>query len=125
VLRPIAIWILAILLGMLFVLVGFSKLAGPSGTVWAARLSHWGYPAASRYAIGGIETLAGLGLLVPSIRRSAAITLIILMTGALITHLMHAEFIRLLPPLILGGLAYVLYAWQPRNIRRRHVHGEP
>src|ERR1700740_1533105 len=44
-------------------LAGFSKLAGPSGTDWAVRLSHWGYPAASRYAIGGIEILAGLGLL--------------------------------------------------------------
>jgi hypothetical protein len=61
-LRVTAIWIMAVIIGLLFVLVGWSKLAGPSGTDWAVRLSRWGYPAASRYGIGGTEILAGLGL---------------------------------------------------------------
>jgi uncharacterized membrane protein YphA (DoxX/SURF4 family) len=78
------------------------------------RLSHWGYPAASRYAIGGIEILAGLGLLVPPLRRYAAIALMFVMAGALVTHLIHGEFARLLPPLILGGLSYGLYYQRPR-----------
>ncbi len=112
-LRAIAIWTAAVLVGLLFVLVGFSKLAGPPGTDWAARLSHWGYPAASRYVIGGIEILAGVGLLVPSLRRSAAVTLMVVMAGALVTHLIHGEFVRLLPPLTLGVLSYGLYWWQP------------
>jgi len=68
VLRTAAIWTIAVVIGLLFVLVGWAKLAGPSGIGWAVRLSHWGYPAASRYAIGGIEILAGLGLLVPPLR---------------------------------------------------------
>jgi putative oxidoreductase len=105
---------MAILLGLFFALVGWSKVAGPSGTDWALRLSHWGYPAGSRYVIGGVEILAGLALLVPSLRRAAAITLMVVMAGALGTHLIHAEFVRVLPPLILGGLSYGLYSWQPR-----------
>lgn len=105
---------MAILIGLFFVLAGFSKLAGPSTTDWAVRLSHWGYPAASRYVIGGIEILAGLGLLVPPLRRSAAVTLMVVMAGALLTHLLHGEFVRVLPPLILGGLSYGLYSWQFR-----------
>ena len=113
-LRTAAIWTIAVVIGLLFVLVGWAKLAGPSGIGWAVRLSHWGYPAASRYAIGGIEILAGLGLLVPPLRRSAAITLMVVMVGALVTHLIHGEFVRLLPPLILGGLLCGLYSWQPR-----------
>ena len=113
-LRTIAIWTIAVVIALLFVLVGFSKLAGPSGANWAARLSHWGYPGASRYAIGGIEILAGVGLLVPSLRRSAAVTLMVVMGGALVTHLIHGEFIRLLSPLILGGFCYGLYSWRPR-----------
>lgn len=113
-LRTAAIWALAVVIGLLFMLVGLSKLAGPSGTAWAVRLSHWGYPAGSRYAIGGVEILAGLGLLVPSLRRSAAVTLMVVMAGALVTHLIHGEFVRLLSPLIFGGLCYGLYSWQPR-----------
>lgn len=113
-LRLIAMWTLAAVTGLFFVLAGFSKLAGPSAAAWALRLAHWGYPAASRYAIGGIEILGGLGLLVPPLRRLAAVGLIFVMVGALLTHLLHAEYLRVLPPLILGGLSYALYSWQPR-----------
>jgi putative oxidoreductase len=106
-------WTVAVVMGLLFVVVGWSKMAGASGINWAARLSQWGYPGASRYAIGGIEILAGLGLLVPPLRRWAAIALMVVMAGALVTHLIHGEFVRLLSPLILGGLTYGLYSWQP------------
>ena len=109
-----AVWTLAIVIGLFFVLVGFSKLAGASGIDWAVRLSHWGFPAASRFAIGGIEILAGLGLLVPPLRRSAAIALMVVMSGALLTHLLHREFARILLPLILCGFSFGLYLWQPR-----------
>lgn len=117
-LRTAAIWTVAVVIGLLFVLIGLSKMAGPSGINWAVRLSQWGYPAASRYAIGGIEILAGLGLIVPPLRRSAAIALMVVMAGALGTHLIHGEFVRLLPPLILGGLSYGLYSWHPRAFQK-------
>jgi hypothetical protein len=55
-----------------------------------------------------------LGLLVPPLRPSAAITLMVVMAGALLTHLLHGEFVRILPPLILGGFSFGLYSWQPR-----------
>lgn len=113
-----AVWTLAVIIGLFFVLAGFSKVAGPLGTDWAVRLSHWGYPAASRYAIGGIEILAGLGLLLPALKRLAAVTLMVVMAGALLTHLLHSEFVRVLPPLILGGLSFGLYSWQPRASQR-------
>ena len=111
--RRTAVWTVAIVMGLFFVLVGLSKLAGPSATHWALRLSRWGYPPASRYVIGGIETLAGLGLLLPLPRRFAAVALIVVMVGAFVTHLVHGEFVHLLPPLILAGLSYGLYTWQP------------
>ena len=117
-LRLVAVWTLAVIIGLFFVLAGFSKLAGPPGTDWAVRLSHWGYPAGSRYAIGGIEILAGLGMLVPPLKRWAAVTLMVVMAGALLTHLLHGEFVRVLPPLILGGLSFALYLWQPRASRK-------
>lgn len=112
-LRQTAIWTVAIVMGLFFVLVGLSKLAGPSATHWALRLSRWGYPPASRYVIGGIEISAGLGLLLPFVRRLAAVGLIVVMVGAFVTHLVHGEFVHLLPPLILAGVSCGLYSWQP------------
>lgn len=113
-LRTSAIWTLAIVVGLFFVLIGFSKVAGPSGPSWAIRLSHWGYPTGSRYAIGGVEILSGLGLLMPPLRRWAAILLGVVMVGAFATHLLHGEFPRLIPPFVLGGLLY-LFAWGSRG----------
>src|ERR1700751_197041 len=112
--RLVAVWTLAVVIGLFFVLAGFSKLAGPSGTDWAVRLSHWGYPAASRYAIGGIEILADLDCSLPPLKRLAAAFLMGGMAGGLLSHLLHGELVRVLPPLILGGLSFVLYSWQPR-----------
>jgi hypothetical protein len=36
------------------------------------------------------------------------------MIGALGTHAANAEFPRLIPPLVLGGLALLLYSARPR-----------
>src|SRR5689334_14768839 len=113
-----AVWTVTILLAMVFVLVGSSKLAGPSALRWGERLAHWGYPAASRYVIGALETLAGVGLLIPKLRRSAAATLVAMMIGAMCTHLVNAEYARLIPPFVLAALALVLMFDRPRTKSR-------
>ena len=111
--RP-AVWTCAIFLAVAFVFVGISKLAGMSAVRWAERFAHWGYPAYAQYVIGVFEVLGGLGVLIPSWRRAAAMILVALMIGALCTHAVHGEFPRLVPPLILGGLAALLYSSRPR-----------
>ena len=109
-----AVWACAILLAMAFVLVGGSKFEGPSAMRWTGRFAHWGYPANSQYVIGVLEVLGGLGVLIPRWRRAAAATLVALMIGALGTHAVNAEFPRLIPPLVLGGLAFLMYLARPR-----------
>jgi len=108
------VWTCAIVLAVAFVLVGTSKMAGPSALRWAERLAHWGYPAGAGYVIGGLEILGGLGVLIPRARRVASATLMALMIGALCTHAVQREFPRLIPPLVLGGLAGLLYSSRPR-----------
>jgi putative oxidoreductase len=108
-----AVWTCAIFLAMAFVGVGISKLEGPSAVRWTERFAHWGYPANARHVIGVLEILGGLGVLIPRWRRAAAVILGVLMTGALCTHAVHAEFPRLIPPLVLGGLAFLLYSSRP------------
>ena len=106
--RP-AIWALAILLMVVFVLVGTSKLAGPSATRWSERFVHWGYPAGAAGLIGVLEIVSGLAVLLPKTRRPAAAMMVGLMLGALATHLVHGEFLRLIPPFVLGGFAFLVY----------------
>ena len=105
--RSVALWVNAILLALLFVLVGWSKVQGPSANVWAVRFSHWGYPPVARYAVAGIEIVGGLGLLLPRSRALAASAIVLVMVGAFLTHLWHGEWVRLIPTCILAGLASV------------------
>ena len=104
------VWACAIFLAAAFVFSGFSKLEGPSAIRWSERFVHWGYPANARYVVGVLEILGGLGVLIPKWRHAAAAVLVALMIGALGTHAVHAEFQRLIPPLVLGGLAFLLYS---------------
>lgn len=76
---------------------------------WTERFVHWGYPANAQYVVGVLEILGGLGVLIPPSRRAASLILGVLMAGALCTHVVHAEFPRVIPPLVLGGLAFLTY----------------
>jgi putative oxidoreductase len=117
-----AVWACAIFLALAFILVGMSKLEGASATRWTERLAQWGYPANAQYLIGLFEIIGGLGVLIPRWRRAAAAILVALMIGALCTHAVQGEFSRLIPPLVLGGLALLLYSsrLRPGGEQTRH-----
>ena len=102
--KKFATWSSAIFLAIVFVYTGSSKLVGPSAKGWDARFVRWGYPSGVAAVIGVLEILGGVGLLVPRIRRYAAMVIIAVMIGALATHLVHGEFLRMIPPVVLGGL---------------------
>ena len=108
------VWACAVVLAAVFAFAGFLKLQGPSAIRWGERFVEWGYPANAHYVVGVLEVLCGLGVLIPKWRRPAAATLVVLMIGALGTHAVHGEFPRLIPPLILGGLACLVYLARPR-----------
>ena len=114
-------WVLSVVLGLLFLLIGWSKFAMSSAQHWQERFAHWGYPRGSQYLVGIIEMAAGVGLLIPRSRRVAAAMLMIVMIGAAFTHLIHAEFQRVIPSALLGAAAFLLYAG---TIRRGDRNGE-
>ena len=119
-----AVWTCATFLAVAFVFVGFSKLAGSSAIRWNERFVNWGYPANAQYVVGVLEIVGGLGVLIPKWRQAAAAILVALMAGALGTHAVHAEFPRLIPPLVLGGLAALMYAARLRPTREHTPHRE-
>ena len=113
--RP-AMWALVILLMVVFVLIGSFKLMGPSATRWTEKFVRWGYPAGAAGLIGILEIVSGLAVLIPKVRRAAAAMIIGLMIGALATHLVHGELARVIPPLVLGGLALLVYILSLRQV---------
>ena len=85
-----------------------TKLAGPSASG----------------LIGSLEILGGIVLLIPRCRRAAAALLVAVMIGALFTHAVHGEHPRLIPPLVLGGLAFLLFSSRLRAGGERTPHRE-
>ncbi|MGH3778709.1 MAG: DoxX family protein [Pseudonocardiaceae bacterium] len=107
----IALWIVQILLAVLFAFAGFSKLAGIQpevvGTFTKIGLGQW-----FRYLTGALELAGAIGLLIPRLCGLAALGLVGVMAGAVVTHL------TVLPPVALAlgpavlGVVLGLIAWR-------------
>ncbi len=83
--RLITLWTLSGLVALAFAFVGGGKLAGTAQMVELfdkVGLGQW-----FRYLTGLLEVAGGIGLLIPRYAFYAAILLVIVMIGAIITHL--------------------------------------
>jgi putative oxidoreductase len=111
----IAIWVCQAALAAMFIYAGAAKFGKP---VWARMFARWGYPDHFYLVIGVIEVAAGVGLLVPRLAAFSALTLVAVMAGAGMTHLVHGEVQRLtqiaVMSLLLGIVAYV--RWRPLRV---------
>ncbi len=114
----IALWIIAGLLAVAFLASGAMKLSQPKeklaalGMGWVEDSS-----AGTVKAIGILEVLAAVGLILPAaldiapvLVPLAAVGLVLLMAGAIITHLRRHEARVIASPIALLALA-VLVAW--------------
>src|SRR5712692_2054871 len=88
-LKIIPLWIVHVLLALAFLKAGSSKLTPSS--VWAEMFRQWGYPDHFYVAIGVIEVVGAVGLLIPKVAGSSASVLVGVMAGALWTHLRDGE----------------------------------
>jgi len=83
-LRPIATWILQLLLGVVFVLTGVGKFQQWDG--WMSRFEMWGYAAWFLGLIAVLEAVGGLLVLLPRTAAYGAILIGVIMLGAAYTH---------------------------------------
>jgi uncharacterized membrane protein YphA (DoxX/SURF4 family) len=115
----VVLWIIAGLLAAAFLAAGAMKIAQPkeklaaSGMGWVDDFS----PNAIK-AIGALEVLAAIGLVLPPVldiapvlAPLAALGLVLLMVGATITHARRGETQMIVVNLVLGVLAAVV-AWE-------------
>ncbi|MBT2534513.1 DoxX family protein [Arthrobacter sp. ISL-48] len=102
---------LTILLVACFAILGLAKVVGAAGM--PARAAHVGFSSTAYKRIGALELLATLGLLLglvePWIGVSAAIGLVLLMTGAGITHFRRGDGPREITPAAVMTAALVSY----------------
>jgi uncharacterized membrane protein len=114
----IALWITAGLLAVAFVAGGALKLLQPKEKLARSGMGFTeDFSAATVKTIGTLEILASLGLILPAtfdiapvLVPVAAVGLVLLMVGAIITHLRRHEAPGIVVPLALLALA-VFLAW--------------
>lgn len=102
------LWILTILPAIGLFQAGAGKLIHRS--IWVENFERWGYPGWFWLAIGVLEVVFGVALLVPPAASAAAIVLAVTMLWALGTFLHAGEAPRMLGPLlVLPFLCTVAY----------------
>ena len=123
----VVLWVLQILLGLDFLMVGILHFIVPPGLpapfAWMYELSP-----ILHYISGTAEILGGLGLILPSVTRIqpkltplAAAGLALVMVLAIVFHATRGEFQNILNNVIFGALAaFVAYGrWKLRPIVER------
>jgi uncharacterized membrane protein YphA (DoxX/SURF4 family) len=123
----IVLWILQILLALLFLFAGITKLVLPAEVLQSAGSANAiKFSALFLKFIGVLETLGGLGLILPGIFHRqqyltplAATGLAIIMIGAVITTIMGDGVSMIFGPLVVGLLcAFVAWGrWKVSPLR--------
>lgn len=106
-----AVKVASILLALLFLLAGVTKLAGFA--MPAEQFVAWGYPPWFQYVIGGLETLAGVGFLARRTRFAASAVVVVIMAGAIYTVLREETAARAAVP----SVALLLALFVGKNSR--------
>ena len=95
--------VLAVLLTIAFLMSGIMKLTGAEQI--RQGFENWGYPIFFMYIIGLCEVAGAIGLWLRRFSYAAKVCIILLMAGAVLTHLVFDGVGDAVPPIILLILA--------------------
>lgn len=112
--KTIGLWVVQVLVALAFLLAGQAKFT--STEIWINQFTGWGYAVWFMYAIGLLEVLGAIGVLIPRLVWYAAVGLTIIMIGALVTHALHDEPLN--PLIHLTFLSILLYFRRPAFLRK-------
>src|SRR5262245_39562680 len=96
----IAVWVSVIVAAAVFASAGLRKLGG--GMI--GQFEEWGYVPCFAIAIGVLELVGAVGLLLPRSSAQAALGLIVIMFGAIGTHVLDGDYVAALLPMLMLGL---------------------
>lgn len=123
--QNVALWVLQVAAAAMFLLVGFSKLAGAEQAVAlfeAIGIGQW-----FRYLTGALEVSGAILLLVPALAGVGALLLAAVMVGAVFTELFIIAGNPLMPLILLAVVGTIAYGRRERTrslLRRRSGRGE-
>lgn len=101
-------WVAQVLMAVLFLIASSWKII--SHPMAVQNFENWGYPPGFYIIIGLLELIGAILLLHPKTAGYACVILFSVMIGAIITHVVHAEWLILLKPIShMFGLAIVFY----------------
>jgi putative oxidoreductase len=102
----VLLWVAVVAAAVVFAMAGGAKVSGAS----IGQFEEWGYTPAFAVGIGFIEIVGAIGLLIPRACGWAALGLIVVMFGALGTHVSEAEYgAAMVPMLMIVLLSFVLF----------------
>ncbi len=112
--RLLAAWLVGLYLARMYVGAGIDKF-DPTG-FWAEPFVRWGYPVWLRVAVGSVETVGGIAILIPWVATYGGVAVAAVMGGAAVTRLMDGRMVD--AGWILAFLAALLWiAWEWRGHR--------
>jgi uncharacterized membrane protein YphA (DoxX/SURF4 family) len=115
--RTIGVWLVTLWLASMCLIVGTIKFTQADN--WDRSFNRWGYATWFRPIVGVAELAAGVLVLAPPVAAYGALTMGVVMVGALGTHIVHGELNRIVPPLLpLMLSAIVFYVRRPRWVQR-------
>ena len=82
--KEVALWIICLFLAYVFLKAGAQKFVDSSG--WSRAFRFWGFPLWFRILIGVVEVTAALLLLYPRTASLGAVMIMVVMLGAMATH---------------------------------------
>ena len=109
-----ALWVLQALLAIMFAMAGFAKMGGDAAMVEMfrhhRRIGQW-----FRYVVGALEIAGAVGVLVSRLSGLAALGLLCLMAGAILTNVLVLGTSPLLPIVLMLVSALVAWGRWPRT----------
>jgi|GEM_PF-1718498 len=120
-LSKIFTWTVVILLTGMFLMAGSGKLM--SGQMYLDNFARWGLPLWFLAVTGIVEVAGALLILIPRLRFYGAVLLEGTMVGALLIHIVFAEYGALIMPLVLLTFAsYLAVISRPQWLIRLYCH---
>jgi uncharacterized membrane protein YphA (DoxX/SURF4 family) len=106
----VVVWVAVLGAALVFILAGLAKL-DPLDAEWIGRFERWGYRPSFVVTIGVLELAGAIGLIVPASSVWAALGLLLIMCGAIGTHVSEHEWLAAIPAAtMVAVLGFVLVA---------------
>lgn len=112
--KYIGLWIASAVVAGIMMIAGWAKVADAEMLVH--NFSKWGYPHWFRYAVGTLEIVASVLLLIPKFRVYGASVIGGLMVGAVWTHVAAGEYFMIPIPGILLVLSGIILFSERSNL---------